>query len=215
MTTGAGDQAETAGDAWRAVRADDSIQFAPIAEPRPPEQPQWLRDFFEWLGNLMEPVGRLFGGSWPVVKWVLLALAVAGVLFLLWRIVEPLLDRPPRAKAEDHGWVPTRGDALALLEDADRLAAEGKFDEATHLLLQRSVGQIAATRPDWVEPSSTARELAALPALPDTARHAFGTIAGAVERSVFALRSLGREDWQTARDAYAEFALQRLPARGA
>ena len=59
----------------------------------------------------------------------------------------------------------------------------------------------------------TARELAALPALPDGARTAFGTIAGRVERSLFALRALGAEDWHAARAAYAEFALARLSAR--
>ncbi|PKP64950.1 MAG: hypothetical protein CVT87_01935, partial [Alphaproteobacteria bacterium HGW-Alphaproteobacteria-9] len=82
--------------------------------------------------------------------------------------------------------------------------------EATHLLLLRSVGHIADARPDWVDPSSTARELAALPALPDAARTAFGVIAERVERSLFALRRLDRPDWEAARAAYAEFALARL-----
>ena len=109
-------------------------------------------------------------------------------------------------------WAPAAGDALALLEDADALAAQGRYDEATHLLLKRSVGQIAAARPDLVEPATTARELAALPSLPDGARTAFGTIATRVERSLFALRTLSADDWQAARAAYAEFALARLPA---
>ena len=96
------------------------------------------------------------------------------------------------------------------MEEADRLAGEGRFEEATHLLLQRSVNQIATAQPGWVEPSTTARELAALQALPHSARSAFGTIAERVERSLFALRSLDRGDWETARAAYAEFALARL-----
>ncbi|MEL6738985.1 MAG: hypothetical protein AAFO28_08670, partial [Pseudomonadota bacterium] len=79
-------------------------------------------------------------------------------------------------------------------------------------LLKRSVGQIAASRPDWVDPSSTARELAALPRLSDAARRAFGVISEAVERSLFALRQLSREDWETARAAYADFALARIDA---
>lgn len=202
------------GDAWQAVRADDSIQFSPIKPPDPPpEPPSWLDDFFRWLGEVLEPLGRGFGGAWPVLKWVLLALAVAGVLWLLWRLLAPVLERAPARAADDEGWAPGREDALALLDEADRLAAEGRYDEATHLLLKRSVGQIAAARPDWVEPSSTARELSALPALPDAARLAFRTIAERVERSLFALRQLGRDDWEAARAAYAEFALQRLPGR--
>ena len=99
------------------------------------------------------------------------------------------------------------GEALALHDDADRLAAEGRYDEATHLLLKRSVGQIAAARPGLLEPSSTAREIAELPALSEAARGAFALIAGRVERSLFALRSLTADDWRAARAAYADFAL--------
>ena len=56
-----------------------------------------------------------------------------------------------------------------------------------------------------------AREIAAISALPDKARAAFGLIAARVERSLFALRRLEAGDWQAARAAYAEFALERLP----
>ena len=152
-------------------------------------------------------IGRLFGGSGSVLIWILVALAVVLVAALVWRHVVPLvgLDRREAETAPD--WVPDAGDALALLEDADRLAAEGRYDEATHLLLKRSVGQIAAAQPDLLEPSSTAREIAELPALSDAARGAFGLIAGRVERSLFALRRLSAEDWDAARAAYAEFAL--------
>ena len=211
MTTGSGD-IERASEAWRAVRGDASIQYAPVEIPQqqPPEPPGWLRAFFEWLGDLLAPVGELLGMSWPVFKWVLLAIGVVLVLVLLWRLLAPALAWRPKAEIENDEWVPDPTQAIALLEEADRLAAEGRYDEATHLLLQRSVGQIAAAWPDWVEPSSTARELAALSTLPETARNAFGVIAARVERSLFALRSLGAEDWQAARDAYADFALQRL-----
>ena len=41
-----------------------------------------------------------------------------------------------------------------------------------------------------------------------------GVIAARVERSLFALVPLGADDWQAARTAYAEFALERLPAEG-
>ena len=209
---GLGDAAE----AWEAVRADDAIQYAPVpipAEP-PPEPPDWLEALFRWLGDLVEPVGRALGMSWPVFKWVLLAVGTALVALIVWRMIAPLVGwRSQRLAGDDSGepdWIPETGAALALLEDADRLAAEGRFDEATHLLLRRSVGQIAAARPDLVEPATTARELAALPALPDAARSAFATIANRVERSLFALRTLGAEDWQAARAAYADFALAPL-----
>lgn len=205
---------------WAELRADGNVQFAPVTIPDiPPPEPSWfqrmLAKLFEFLADLFGPVGEALAASWWWLQWVLLAAAVGFALVLLVRIYGPGFGRSakPTAAAEAE-WRPDAAASLALLEEADRLAAEGRFDEATHLLLQRSVGHIAAARPDWVEPSSTARELAALPALPDAARAAFRVIAERVERSLFALRALDRTDWDAARAAYAEFALARLNAQG-
>lgn len=214
----AASQASTGGSApasWESLRADQSIQFEPVIVPeQAPREPGMLQRFLEWLGNLVgDTLGGTLGNAWPVLRWVLLAIMIAALLFVLWRIFDPLAwrRRSKDGKAvELEEWRPDHGAAMALLEDADRLAAEGRFDEATHLLLKRSVGHIAESRPEWVPPSSTARELARLPALPDSARQAFHTIAERVERSLFALRSLERADWDAARAAYAEFALVRL-----
>jgi hypothetical protein len=202
--------AQQAARDWEAVRASKDIQFAPI-EIKPPQQPQvpeWLQAIGRFLKAIFEPIGHALGMSWSVLQWVLIAIAASAVLYLVWRIVEPLLSRPrKKAAAIEPDWTPERAAALALLEDADRLAAEGKFDEATHLLLQRSVQQIAAVRPDWLHPASTAREIAVLSALPEAARRAFGIIATRVEASRYALRRLAAPDWQAARQAYDDFAL--------
>lgn len=205
---------------WADVRNDGDLQFAPVAIPDiPPKQPSWfeelLSNIFRALAELLAPVGQWIGASWWWLQWALLALVVGFAVVMLVRLYgsgEGLWRKRKPADAQDE-WQPDRAATLALLDDADRLAAEGRFDEATRLLLQRSVGHIAAARPDWVEPSSTARELAALPALPDAARAAFQVISERVERSLFALRALERPDWEAARGAYAEFALARLNNR--
>lgn len=219
MTVGAPQIADEGADAlrdWEAVRAASDIQFAPL----PPVQqqdvqgvPEWLQAIFRALEALFAPLGRLLGLSWPTFQYVLLALAALLALLLLWRLLVPLIEtwRSRPGPAEDT-WVPQRADAMALLEDADRLAAEGRFGEATHLLLQRSVRQIGDARPEWLIPASTAREIAVLPMLPENGRQAFGTIAGRVERSLFALRDLDALDWAEARAAYAEFARIELRA---
>ena len=200
---------------WEAMRAAADIQFAPLPPMSPPpEPPAWLAQLGEWLQALLEPLGRAIGMGWPVFSKILLALLALGVLFLLWRLViEPLLaaQRRPRAEPEPE-WAPARAQAVALLADADRLAAEGRFGEAAHLLLQRSVGHIAEAQPGWLLPASTAREIASLPRLPARARDAFAVIAARVERSLFALRDLDAGDWQAARSAYADFALQDFRA---
>ncbi|MBO9498843.1 MAG: hypothetical protein J7496_13255 [Novosphingobium sp.] len=215
---GAGAAADAVRD-WHAVRAHADIQYAPIQLPKAAPPPSWLTRLLDWLGNLLKPVAEALGVSWPVLQWVLLGLAALLVGWLLWRLLAPIarirLARRPAEEDADPDWTPDRAAALALLGDADQLAAEGRFDEATHLLLQRSVLQIAEARPDWLGPSSTAREIAALPALPERARGAFRTIAERVERSLFALRRLEREDWQAARAAYADFALADLKAAAA
>lgn len=202
---------------WREIRSDSDIQFSEVPLPEtqaePSQPPDWLVRFLEWLADIFSPVGQGLASGWPVLKWVLLALAIALVGLVLWRLFGPeFAGRGGRSKLEGE-WQPDQQAALALLDEADRLAAEGRYDEATHLLLQRSVGQIALARPDLIEPSSTAREIAAQPALPAAARTAFAIIAERVERSLFALRRLGADDWQVARAAYADFALAQKALR--
>lgn len=215
VTTGKGNEALPAqGDdfanAWREMRGDSDIQFAPVEFPQADAEPQsnWLADMLEALADLLAPVGRVLSYSWPVLQWVLIGAAVLLVAFFLYNTFGPGAGRRARDKGgKPEEWVPEEKEALALLEEADRLAEAGDYDEATHLLLKRSVNQIAAARPDLVEPSSTARELASEPRLPEAARTAFALIAAPVERSLFALRKLSHDDWQAARAAYADFAL--------
>ena len=219
VTTGAGEiEGAEAADAfareWQALRADADIQFVPLKPPEAPETPGWLKELAEFLGRLLRPVGdalaafgRMLGLSGQVMTWLVVGIVVVILAYLVWRVTEQYLPRRGKQQEAAPEWTPDAGEALELLGDADRLAAEGRYDEATHLLLKRSVGQIAAARPDWLEPSSTAREIAELPALPQAARAAFAAIAERVERSLFALRSLSAEDWHAARAAYAEFAL--------
>lgn len=221
---------------WEAVRASPDIQYTQIAPAKPAERPQWLMDLQQWLRELFDPVGnwlagifrpigsflrRLFGPladwlgiSWPVFEKVLIGLAILGLLVLAWRIFVPLLAARRRRQepSDEPEWTPDHAAAVALLEDADRLAEEGRFGEAVHLLLQRSVNHIAEARPDWLQPASTAREIATSPLLPQSARQAFAVIAARVERSLFALRALDAEDWRAARSAYADFALTRFAA---
>lgn len=205
---------ETATEAardWEAIRASADIQFAPLPPTPPPEMPDWLAALGRFLQGLFGPLGEWLGVAWPTFEKVLTGLAVLLALVVVWALLAPVVRRmrQPRPVAEAP-WTPDRADALALLDDADRLAEAGRFDEATHLLLRRSVGQIAEARPDWVHPASTAREIGGLAALPEAARHAFAVIADRVERSRYALRRLSQDDWQAARDAYARFALVQI-----
>ena len=191
------------------------IQYAPLPPYKVPshDPPEWLVAVMRFLSELLAPLGRWFGAGWNTIEIALAVLAALGVLWIGWTLYQRWrLERAARSPAAQ-GPVIDRAAALALLEDADALAAAGRYDEAVHLLLQRSVHHIAAARPDWLSPSSTAREIGLIPGLPAAARHAFALIAREVERSLYALRALAAEDWHRAREAYAAFALQNLEGR--
>lgn len=199
---------------WEAVRRSAEIQFAPVPPVKDVPPPAWLETLNEALRAMFGPLAKWMVAAWPVIEKLLIVLAVLLVLYLVWRLLGPLVTRLRDPKAKPEVWAPSREEALALLDDADRLAADGRFGEAAHLLLLRSVGQIRAGRPGTVIPASTAREITALPQLPKTARTAFAIIADRVERSLFALRDLDAADWTVARAAYADFALADLRAEG-
>ena len=194
------------------MRDSADIQFAPVPPDPPPVTPEWLKAFGRFLEWLFSPLGRLLGSGWSVIEMVMLVSAIIGGIWIAWALLWPLWrDRKSKPRIAEPEWTPQREEALALLEDADRLAAQGLFGEAAHLLLQRSIGQIARVRPDWLSPSSTAREIGMIRALPTEARSAFGPISALVERARYALSPVGAEDWSTAREAYSRFALQQLP----
>ena len=87
------------------------------------------------------------------------------------------------------------------------MAAQGRFAEAVHHLLFRSIEDIAKRRPRLVRPALTSRELAAADAIPGPARELCAGIARLVERSLFGGRAVDADDWASARRAYADFAL--------
>lgn len=189
-------------DAHRQLLQDKSLQFdAARFKPDPP--PAWLKN----LGEALEALGPLF----QVIFWVVVALAVIGFLYLVARSMMGarfggLPGRGPNLTSEPD-WRPTVEQARVLLADADALAAEGRFDEAAHLLLLRGVQDIREHRPGLVRPALTSRDIAALEALPSAARAAFGAIALVVERSLFGGRAVGADGWRACRGAYEQFAL--------
>lgn len=183
---------------------DRSLQFSFADAPAPPHLPHWLIELGRLLAGLIEaalPVLR-------VLFWVGVAAACALVLYLMLSQVAGvrLFPRRRSERAAQVDWRPDRTVALALLEDADRLAATGRFDEAVRLILHRGVQDIDARRPRLVRPALTARDIAALPDLPSAARQAFARMASIVEASAFAGRAAGEEGFAGCRAAYEAFA---------
>ena len=181
--------------------ADSRIQFALPPAPRP-HTPAWLKALADWLHH-----------AWPVLK-VLTWITLGGIaLFILYMIVSQFVDlrwpwrRTADPTPEESDWRPDAAPARALLEEADALAAAGRYAEAARLILLRSVEDIVKRRPGLVRPATTSRDLAATPEIPPTARPAFASIADVVEISLFADRGATADAWHRARAAYADFAL--------
>jgi hypothetical protein len=207
-----------------ALKADPSIQFSlpSVQPPQPP--PRWLRDFGEWLADVLRPIARLFewiAGFMPdapyarIFLWTVLAVAALALALTVYQRVrhgEWRLRRRRRPEAiavgpEEEAWSPEAAPARSWLREADALAAEGRYAEAVHHLLFRSIEDIGRRRPRLVRPALTSRELAAADALPAPARSLFADIAGLVERSLFGGRPVGAGDWSAARAAYADLVL--------
>ncbi len=195
--------------AIRQIQGDRSyqLQFAPA--PPPPSMPtsdNWLIRFFRWLGG---------DGDWLVrgIAFALILVAVAAVAYMLIPAVRDFVDRlrfgRDRSVAqatEEHGWQPDATGARNLLQAADALAADGRFAEAVHLLLEHSVADIGNRRPGLVQPAFTARSIARLSELPEAARQAFAQICAIVERGIWAQRAISAGDWTAARAQYESFA---------
>lgn len=173
-----------------------------IPEPSPP--PGWLRAF----GRFLQSLGPVF----EVIFWIAVGLVAAGLLYFLFGEAIRLRfggKRKPKDERKDDVLVDIRPDAASarsLLEEADALAREGRFAEAVHLLLFRSIEDIQERLEGGVPNSLTAREIASLGRLPDRARRALKPIILVVERSFFGGRAVDADGWQEARRSYEDFA---------
>ena len=173
-----------------------------LPEPSPP--PGWLRAFAEFL----QALGPLF----QVVFWIAVGLIVAGLLYFLFGEAIRMRfggKKPPKDKREDDVLQDLRPDAAAarsLLEEADALARQGRFAEAVHLLLFRSIEDLQVRIEGGVPTSLTAREIAGLGKLPERAKRGLKPIIQVVERSFFGGRAVDEGGWQEARRSYEDFA---------
>ncbi len=202
-------------EAIRAAHAhllqDGRIQFDFSVIPKPPktDTPEWLKALGRFITHIIEFLMPLL----TVLFWVGVA-AIAGLLiFLIVREVAGVRfsrRRRTTARTQVADWRPDVWKAKALLEDADRLAQEGRYDEAVHLILYRSIDDIEGRRPRLVRPALTARDIAALEGVPGAARAAFTQIARVVEASFFGGRSVDRDAFSACRKAYEDFAFPEV-----
>ncbi|WP_287160408.1 DUF4129 domain-containing protein [Mesorhizobium sp.] len=181
--------------------SDRSIQFD-LPAYAPPHPPDWLKPLLDLLSSLGPYMIYLFWGAVISGAAIILLLVFLEMKGVAWRLP---WQRARRETEAEEAWRPDAGTAQILLSEADALAARGDYDEAVHLLLRRSVADIAGRLPDFLRPSLTARDIAAAASVPAKARAAFTEIARIVEAALFARRPVGPEGWRQARGAYERF----------
>jgi hypothetical protein len=189
-------------EAYRQLMADDTIQFD-LPAYVPPKPPQWLKplsDALSWLGPYMI---YLFWGAVIIGAAIIAFLVFLELKGIAWRFPWQRKRQTDEAETE---FRPDAATAEILIAEADALAAGGAYDEAVHLLLRRSVADIAGRLPGFLRPSLTARDIAGHRSVPARARGAFAEMARIVEAGLFARRPVGRDDWNAARGAYERFA---------
>jgi hypothetical protein len=175
----------------------------------PPTPPGWLKA----LGELLKPLFKWLAAAAPAFNWLFWIGLGVGVCAILWFLGRELLAtrfpglrrkaKPPPAPA----WRPSAASARTLLDDADRLAADGRYGEAVRLILFRSIEDIDARWPHRVSPALTSRDIAGLAVLPEAARSVFSNITHMVEISLFGGRALDAAAYAACRGAYQDFAL--------
>ena len=197
----AGNGAVVPGDdaAWRGLIGHHDIQFDFPDGPAIQPPPLWLRHLLEFLDS--HAVVLKWGG-WVLLGAVVLTIGYFLVRYLLQRGLAGADHFPVRPMP---AWQPTAEQARLLLRDADALAAQGRFEEAAHLLLLVAIQEIGDRRPGLVLPALTSREIATLDALTPQAREIFSNIALVVERCIFGGRPLAAGDYGQVRNAFEQF----------
>jgi hypothetical protein len=194
-----------------ALLAHPDLQFD-FPAYQPPVTPQWLVELAKFLQRIW-PSAQVMG----YIGW---AIIIVGGLIIVYLILATVARRGwPRwsrkiQPATSPEWRPAPQAARDLLREADRLAALGKFAQAVHLLLLRSIEHIGEQIPNLVKPAMTSREIGALRQLPAAARNAFVAMARIVERALFAGLALSASDFRECRETYERFAFPALWAAG-
>ncbi len=205
MAAGTAADAEKFERLHRDLLADPALQFQFERNEAPPDPPSWL-----------EPLLRFLEFIAPFLSYIFWAGIAIGVGLILYAIIRELMRRLPQAEDEAQAeadipvpeYRPAAARAHALLEEADRLASEGRFGEAVRVLLHRSIEDMEKVFPTAIVPSMTSREISTIEYLSTQGRTTFVKIAQAVERSLFAGRPLTADVYADCRRSYEGFALE-------
>lgn len=144
-----------------------------------------------------------------IIRIVLITLLVVGGLLLLFFLVNAFPTLRERLKRRTPGPVEIGGAPIAsdadrerlelALSEADRLARQGAYGEALHLLLLYCLSEMRRRFGLGLPPALTSREILGLSVLPEIRRTGLSVIVSAVEVSHFGGRPVDETTYQLCR----------------
>lgn len=194
-------------EAVEAVLANNRFQTelpndATVVETEVDTGPRWRFELPDGLSGLAR-----------LLMWLLIA---AGSVLVVIFVVNELTSLRRRArggaqwaedaiaKAERHAAEPG---SRTSLDAADRLARNGEYGEALHMLLLDCIAQLRRLRfESLIAPSMTSRELASQLTLPEPSAEALSSMVSAVELSHFGGRQPEEQDYANCRESYLRIA---------
>ncbi|HEX4964919.1 MAG TPA: DUF4129 domain-containing protein [Thermoanaerobaculia bacterium] len=156
----------------------------------------------------------VIGAGARLAQIVFIVLLVAALILFLGWLIQGLVARrrfsSPEGGTTEEAAEAAGPQAEPELEDATRLAAEGRYGEAIHALLLAAIHHFASRARTVVQPSRTSRELVRLLPLGGDSRASFNELVRAVERTLFGGEEAGREDYERSLERFRS--LVRRPA---
>jgi len=184
------------GETAQAVAAELDLQTQlPVLKPELPE----LRDPPDLPANRL----NLNGDIAQLILYAALAVGIGLVLYTL-RDRLPSFGRP-RLAARRPDAVAQAAAIERMVEaqiEADELAGQGRYAEAMHALLLRSLAEMRRRLQVSFADSLTSREILRVLDLPERGKTSLADIIGRVELVYFGLHDAGREDYAACRASY-------------
>jgi hypothetical protein len=178
---------------FQRTRPDGSLENKPPDRPeRPLREPR--------APSRVEP--RQASGISEAILWVVGGIFAAGLLLVLAReIVMAQRRRKRKARKVKGGTLEdlvvevARKNLPASLQRARELAAEGRFDEAAHVLLMSAMGYLHALAGFSLEPAFTSREVLDKAPLDEGLKASLGELVAVVEVSLFGFLPVDADDF--------------------
>jgi heme exporter protein D len=159
-------------------------------------------DYSSRPGNAAAGLGTVFQFLvWGAIAVALLLIILAVANEVLRRRREPPAPEAPKGREEEA----PKAALVRPLDDAERLAQEGRFAEAIHVLLLRTFQELTRAAGVTIAPSWTSREVLGKIWLAPDAREALVELVHVVELTWFGDDVPGEGDWLRCRAQYDRF----------